>query len=89
MPVYRSYWETIQGLYKQHVRGFYKGNLIRSVHIFLFHKLNAELNTFAEQAWPETFKQIKQVPCLKEFLLASTVDVALQPLFLAETRFIA
>ena len=89
MPVYRSYWETIQGLYKQSIRGFYKGNMIRSAHILLFHKLNADLNTHAEQTWPDTFKQVKQVPCLKEFLLATTVDMLLQPLFLAETRFIA
>ena len=51
-PVYRSYWEAIQGLYKQDIRGFYKGNGIRSVHILLFHKLNSDLNFKSEQMFP-------------------------------------
>lgn len=31
-PVYRTYWECIQGLYKQGLLGFYKGNSLRLVN---------------------------------------------------------
>ena len=35
-PVYRNYMECIQGLYKQGLLGFYKGNGVRCAHIFLY-----------------------------------------------------
>lgn len=42
-PVYRNYFEAFQGIYKQGAAGFYKGNGIRCLHIFAFHKLNTDL----------------------------------------------
>jgi len=33
-------------------------------------------------------KQIRQVPCLQEFLFAASIDILLHPLHVAETRFI-
>ena len=45
-PVYRSYWEALNGIYKQGFRGFYKGNGIRCFHILLFHRMNSDLNNF-------------------------------------------
>jgi len=86
--VYRSYWESIQGIYKQGAAGFYKGNGVRCLHIGLFHRLNADLNFGAEQAFPEQFKQLKQIPCAPEFLLTCTIDLLLHPLHQAEARFI-
>ena len=89
-PAYRSYWEAFQGIYKQGgIRGFFKGNGVRSAHILLFHRLNSEL-TFAMEHLlpPEQVKQIKSVPCLQEFLLSCSIEVLLHPLHLLETRFI-
>jgi hypothetical protein len=84
---YRSYQEAINGLYRQNAAGFFKGNGIRSVHIVLFHKLNADLNVWAEATYPAQWKALKAIPCAQEFLLTCTLDCLLQPLFVAETRF--
>jgi len=43
---YNSYGECMRALYRQGTFSFYKGNLVRSTHILLFHKLNTSL-TFA------------------------------------------
>ena len=67
---------------------FYKGNGIRSLHILMFHRLNSDLRFWSEGAFPEFTKQIKAIPCAQEFLLTTAIDMALQPLFVAETRFI-
>ena len=87
-PVYRTYFECFQGLYKQGVFGFYKGNGVRCMHIFMFHKLNSEFNFLSEELFPNYIKTIKQIPCAKEFLLTCSIDMLLHPLHLAESRFI-
>lgn len=51
-PVYRNYFEAFLGLYKQGIRGFYKGNGIRCMHIALFHKLNTDLTIYTEANYP-------------------------------------
>jgi hypothetical protein len=51
-PVYRSYWEAINGIYKQGIRGFYKGNGIRSLHILLFHRMNSDFTFWAASTFP-------------------------------------
>jgi hypothetical protein len=61
-PVYRNYFEAFQGIYKQGLSGFYKGNGIRCMHIFLFHKLNTDLTIYSETHWSEGLKQLKQIP---------------------------
>lgn len=58
------------------------------MHILLFHKLNTELTFKAEGTFGEQWKQIKQVPMLAELLLSCSVDMILQPLHVAESRFI-
>eukprot|EP00347_Sterkiella_histriomuscorum_P016067 403354614 len=87
-PVYRSYFEAYLGLYKQGLRGFYKGNGIRCLHIVLFHKLNTDLTIFTEQKFPQQVKQLKQIPMVQEFALSCMVDFMLQPLHVAEARFV-
>lgn len=59
-PVYRTYFESIHGLYKQGFPGFYKGNGIRCMHIFLFHKLNTDLTLWLESN--DLSKQIRSIP---------------------------
>ena len=67
---------------------FYKGNMTRSIHITLYHKLNTNLTFAAESALGPTWKQIKEVPILAEFALATTVDLLLHPLHIAEARLV-
>jgi Mitochondrial carrier protein len=42
-PVYRNYLECIQGLYRQGILGFYKGNGARCAHIFLYQILRNDV----------------------------------------------
>lgn len=63
-PVYRTYFEAIQGLYKQGLGGFYKGNGVRCLHIVLFHKLNTDLTLAAESKYPEEMKKLKEIPLM-------------------------
>jgi hypothetical protein len=55
-PVYRTYFEAFQGIYKQGMRGFYKGNGARCLHIFLFQKLNTDLSLWSEANATELMK---------------------------------
>lgn len=87
-PVYRSYFEAYLGLYKQGLRGLYKGNGLRCTHIFLFHYINTNLTIFSESQFSQLMKQLKQMPMAQELLLSCMVDMILHPLHLAEARFI-
>lgn len=87
-PVYRTYFEAFQGIYKQGMAGFYKGNGIRCLHIFLFHRLNTDFTLYTESNLSEQMKIIKQIPFAQEFLLSCGIDFLLHPLHVAEARFI-
>ena len=80
----------MKGLYRQGTpAAFYKGNGVRSVHILLFHKLNHDLTFRLEGMFGKQWKDLKKVPIVTELILSCTVDMFLQPLHVAETRFIA
>jgi len=87
-PVYRNYFEAFLGLYKQGVRGFYKGNGVRCIHILLFHRMNTDLTILSESAFAEQMKKLNSIPLAKELALSCLIDFALHPLHLAEARFI-
>lgn len=61
---------------------------MRSLHILLFHKLNSELTYSVEAAVPTYWKQLKEIPLAQELVLSCAVDMILQPLHVAESRFI-
>lgn len=84
---YNNYSECMRALYKQGTpMSFFKGNLTRSIHILMFHKLNTWMAFSAEAQLGQTWKKMKDIPCLTEFLLSCSVDMVLQPLHVAETR---
>jgi hypothetical protein len=58
-PVYRNYFECISGLQKQGLGSFYKGNGVRCMHIFLFHKLNTDLIFYSEANYGDIMMKIK------------------------------
>ena len=85
---YNSYGECMRALYRQGTpAAFYKGNLVRSTHILLFHKLNTSLTFAAEGTFGKQWKNLKEIPIIPELLLSCSVDLLLQPLHVAETRF--
>lgn len=86
---YKNYGESLKGLYKQGTpQAFYKGNGLRSIHILLFHKLNTEMTFGMEKIFGQHWKTIKEVPMLSELMLSCSIDMILQPLHVAESRFI-
>ena len=86
-PSYTGYSECLRALYRQRMpMSLYKGNLTRSVHLFAFHKLNTYGTFTVESLLGPTWKQMKEIPLLTDFLLAALVDMMLQPLHVAETR---
>jgi hypothetical protein len=87
-PVYRTYFEAFQGIYKQGMSGFYKGNGIRCLHIFLFHRFNTDITLYTEANLNEQMKIIKKIPFAQEFLFSCGIDFLLHPLHVAEARFI-
>jgi len=83
-PIYRSYWECIQGLYRQGILGFYKGNGMRLAHVFLFLQVRLKM-----QFYFDTEKDIyKRNSFIKDFAAAAIADVFLHPLHLAEARLV-
>ncbi len=88
-PSYLTYTEAMNGLYRQgSPMAFYKGNMTRSLHILLFHKLNTNFTFMAEGQFGKSWKKLKEIPVLTEFLLSCTVDLLLHPLHVAETRMV-
>ena len=86
---YTSYGEAMKGLYRQGTPlAYYKGNGVRSLHIILFHKLNHQMSFQMEDMFGQQWVQLKKVPIVQELVLSCTVDMLLQPLHVAEARFI-
>jgi len=68
----------MRGLYKQGVPlAFYKGNGVRSLHIFLFHKLNTDLSFRAQETFGPKWKEFKKKPIASELLLSCVADMLL------------
>jgi len=75
---YSNYIECMRALYKQGSPwSLYKGNLTRSVHILLFHKMNTWMSFTAESQFGQQWKEIKEIPVLPEFMLSCMVDMFL------------
>lgn len=86
---FQSAAEAMRGTYKQGTPyAFYKGNGVRALHILLFHKLNTDLGFRAESGLGQLWQRVKETPYASELVLSCTVDFCLQPLHVAETRFI-
>ena len=84
-PVYRSYYECIQGLYKQGILGFYKGNGIRIVHGYMYLTLVTQWNNNYLDGPDVMNIQPSYVKTLGTGLLASTI---LHFLHVTEARFV-
>ena len=77
-PSYTGYSETLRALYRQGMpMSLYKGNLTRSIHLLAFHKLNTYGTFTVESLLGPTWKKMKEIPLLTDFLLASAVDMVL------------
>jgi len=83
-PVYQTYLECIQGLYKQGILGFYKGNGCRIFHLFVFEYLRNNL-IFTFDGESQVYQRSS---FFKDYLAATTAAVICHPLHFAESRFV-
>jgi hypothetical protein len=88
-PVYTSYQQAIQGLYKQGYSSFYKGNLTRCTHFLLYHRLSADAKAAVQADKFGIQKPITSMhPLFQELALSCCLDMALHPFHLAEARLV-
>eukprot|EP00347_Sterkiella_histriomuscorum_P014589 403360307 len=83
-PIYRSYWECIQGLSKQGVLGFYKGNGMRVLHIAMYSviRTNMQMNfDFGDEIF-------RKDSFLRDFAAATIASLLLHPIHFLEARYI-
>ena len=83
-PVYRNYWECVQGLYRQGLLGFYKGNGVRCAHIFLYQIFRNDVQYYLDFG-DNIFKRNS---FFRDFFAATAASVFLHPLHLAEARLV-
>ncbi|KAM3139475.1 hypothetical protein pb186bvf_008500 [Paramecium bursaria] len=88
-PVYGSYHETIQGLAKQGILGFYKGNFLGLVHLLLNGNFKLQflstLDYRMDSFWHYGSELSKAMIVL---LICSAIDFTTNPIQLLQSRFI-
>ena len=83
-PIYQTYAECIQGLYKQGMLGFYKGNGFRVAHIFLYEHFR---NSFMYKM-DEGEEIYHRNSFIKDYIAACGAALVLHPLHFAEARYV-
>ncbi len=82
-PIYDNYFETIKGLYRQGILGFYKGNLCRLFFNIISQRASISLNWF----FVEKFPMFSSITFLKQLICLSLCEMSLHLFFVAENRF--
>lgn len=83
-PIYQTYLECIQGLYRQGILGFYKGNGCRLAHIFFYGVVNNNILYFLDT----DEKIFKRSSFWVNYLSATVASMFLHPLHFAEARMV-
>jgi hypothetical protein len=83
-PIYDNYFETIKGLYRQGILGFYKGNFCRLFYTIMSHRMSVSLNWF----FVERFPVFNSITILNQWVCLSLCDMVAHLFFVAENRFI-
>jgi hypothetical protein len=76
--------ECIQGLYRQGILGFYKGNGVRCAHVFLYQVFRNDVQFYFDFG-DNIFRRNS---FFRDFAAASIAGVFLHPLHLAEARLV-
>jgi hypothetical protein len=83
-PIYDNYWQTIKGLYRQGILGFYKGNFVRLATIATSQRVGISL----QWALKERFDFINHFQFLREWGIMSFCDVMTHLGFVLENRYV-
>jgi len=84
-PIYRTYMECIQGLYKQGILGFYKGNGLRITYGYLYLTIITQMN---HDYFDGPDVMAIKPSYTKTFVTSLGACTALHFLHLAEARFV-
>lgn len=84
-PVYQTYWECIQGLYRQGILGFYKGNGCRLFHIYFYGKIRNDLIYYTNR---DQNIMTSRTSFFTEFVAATVASLFMHPIHFAESRMI-
>jgi hypothetical protein len=83
-PIYMSYAECINGLYKQGILGFYKGNGCRVIHVLLYDLIRNDVtcqSDFGEMVF-------QRDSFWRDYAAATVASLFLHPLHFAEARYV-
>jgi hypothetical protein len=83
-PIYDNYWQTIKGLYRQGILGFYKGNFMRLVTAATSQRLSISIHW----ALKERFDFMNHFHILREWLVMSFCDMVCHIGFVIENRYV-
>lgn len=82
-PIYENYFETIKGLYRQGVLGFYKGTFWRLFFILIPLRIRLLLDYHIMDHYPNFYK----FSYLKDWITFSIADMICHPAFITENRY--
>lgn len=82
-PIYESYFQTIKGLYKQGLLGFYKGTFWRIFFIVIPLRLRLIMDYHIMDHYPNFFK----FSFLKDWITFTIADMICHPAFVIENRY--
>ena len=83
-PVYQTYGECLQGLYRQGLLGFYKGNACRCAHVLGYDVFRIRINQMLDT--DEAI--LKRNSFWKDLIAATAASLLLHPLHYAEARLV-
>jgi hypothetical protein len=83
-PIYDNYFETIKGLYRQGILGFWKGNLVRLVTTSASQRASITL----QWALKERYEMAKHLNFLRDWICMSICDTMCHVGFVLENRYI-
>ncbi len=83
-PIYENYFETIKGLYRQGMLGFYKGTFWRFFFILIPLRIRLILDFHIKDHYPNFYNY----SYLKDFIIFSIADWICQPAFITENRYV-
>lgn len=85
-PVYSSYFETIQGLWKQGIRGFFKGGV--STSVLQLYRSSLRYGILNPYIYREKGEVHPYTNLIIAYSALTTIDILLNYVHMVESRFI-
>lgn len=83
-PIYDNYYQTLIGLYKQGILGFYKGNGWHLISFMTSYRFRILLDYFCV----DKYENFSKFNFIRNFLVYTIADLFTHPCFVVENRYI-